>query len=238
VELGLSETRARARGIILRGRVKVNGKRAKKPGDLVDASAHIEVEGETLSYVSFGAEKLIAALAGLPGDFDPTGRTVLDIGASTGGFTDVLLRRGAAKVYAVDVGRGQLHERLQDDARVHSLEGTDARLLTRALIPDPISAIVADVSFVSLTKVLSPALVLAAPDAWLIALIKPQFEAGPDWVGKGGIVRDPGVRAEVVKQVRAWLEVQQGWRVDGVVTWPGVGGRTNEEYLIGAHRDG
>ncbi len=236
VERGFAETRARARGIILRGRVCVNGKTAEKPGLLVADEADVRVEAGEAPYVSFGADKLIAAFEGLSGCFDPEGRTVLDIGASTGGFTDVLLRRGAAKVYAVDVGRGQLHPRLQDDARVVCLEGTDARDLTAGLFSDPIDAIVADVSFVSLTKVLAPALLLAAPGAWLIVLIKPQFEVGPEAVGKGGIVRDSQARESAIDRVRDWITAQAGWHVDGVVTWPGLRGRSNEEYLIGVHR--
>jgi len=187
--------------------------------------------------VSFGADKLATALEALGGTFDPNGRIALDVGASTGGFTDVLLRRGAAKVYAVDVGRDQLHAKLRSDNRVVVLEETDSRALSRDLVPEPITALVADVSFISLTKALPVALALTAPGAWRVALIKPQFEAGPEAIGKGGIVRDKEDRARAIAIVRDWIAAQPGWRVADVITWPGLQGRTNEEYLIGAHRD-
>lgn len=237
VERRLVETRARARGLILRGHVRVNGTNAGKAGLLVADEARVEIEPAADLYVSFGAEKLVTALDAFGPAFDPRGRIALDIGASTGGFTDVLLRRGAAKVYAVDVGRGQLHAKFRADPRVLSLEETDSRALTRDLIPDPVTALVSDVSFISLTKALPAALALAAPGAWLIALIKPQFEAGPGAVGKGGIVRDQADRVRAVALVRDWLSAQPGWQVADVMTWPGLQGRANEEYLIGAHRD-
>ena len=160
------------------------------------------------------------------------------MGASTGGFTEVLLTRGAAKVYAVDVGHGQLHASLRDNPRVVSFEGCDARTLTRALIPEPVAAIVADVSFISLTKALLPALGLAAPGAWLVALIKPQFEVGRGGVGKGGIVREAVARQQAVDSVTAWISAQDGWRIAGVVPSPIKGGSGNEEYLLGARCDG
>jgi len=196
----------------------------------------LTLEPGTAPAVSRGAVKLAAALDTF--GFDPKGCIALDVGASTGGFTQVMLARGAAKVYAVDVGHGQLHARLKDDVRVVSLEGCDARSLTPASIGEPISAVVADMSFISLTKALGPALRLAAPGAWLIALIKPQFEAGRARIGKGGIVRDARARLEAVEAVRAWLAQQQGWRVVGIVPSPIRGGSGNEEFLMGACNDG
>ena len=148
------------------------------------------------------------------------------------------MKRGAKKVYAVDVGHGQLHASLHDDPRVVSFEGCDARSLTPTLIPEPVAAIVADVSFISLTKALSPALALAKPGAWLVALIKPQFEVGRGGVGKGGIVRDASARLQAVDTVTAWLSAQRGWRIAGVVPSPIKGGSGNEEYLLGARCDG
>lgn len=238
VAAGLVETRARARGLILRRHVLVNGVVAEKAAQNVTEGARIEIDEAAGLYVSFGAGKLVAGLDQLPGHYGVAGAVALDVGASTGGFTDVLLKRGAAKVYAVDVGRGQLHPTLASDPRVVALEATDARALTRDTIPEPVAAVVSDVSFISLTKALPAALALTKPGAWLIALIKPQFECGPDAVGKGGIVRDPAERMRAISIVRDWLASVPGWRIDGVVTWPGLKGRTNEEYLIGAHRDG
>lgn len=237
VERGLAGTRARARGLILRGHVCVDGAAATKAGQLTAEDARVEVAPDAGQYISFGAAKLAAALDQFGGAFSPRGRIALDVGASTGGFTDVLLQRGAAKVYAVDVGHDQLHETLRDDPRVVSLEGRDARTLTRADVPEAITALTADVSFISLTKALGPALALTAPGAWMVALVKPQFEAGPGAVGKGGIVRQAGDRARAVEIVREWVASQPGWRVCGVVAAPGLEGRANEEFLIGAKRD-
>jgi 23S rRNA (cytidine1920-2'-O)/16S rRNA (cytidine1409-2'-O)-methyltransferase len=186
--------------------------------------------------VSRGGQKLAAALAAF--EFDPAGCIALDVGASTGGFTQVLLERGAKKVYAVDVGHGQLHDDIKGDARVVALEGHDARQLSRASVPDAVAAIVADVSFISLIKALGPALALAAPGAWLVALIKPQFEVGRGGVGNGGIVRDAGARQGAVDAVTAWLTGQPGWRIAGVIPSPIKGGSGNEEYLVGALHDG
>ena len=183
----------------------------------------------------WAGEKLGPALAHF--GFPIAGRVALDVGASTGGFTEALLAAGAAKVYAVDVGRGQLHPRLAADARVVSLEGTDARKLSRALVPEPAAVIVADVSFISLVKVLPAALALAAPDGWLIALVKPQFEAGREAVGKGGIVHDDVARRAAVAKVETFLETS-GWRVAGIVPSPLPGKDGNVEYLIGAQSRG
>ena len=238
VQQGLAGTRARARGLVLRGHVLVSGEKAEKAGQLVAPDAEVALAPETQSFVSFGADKLVIALDAFGSAFDPKDRVCLDAGASTGGFTDVLLRRGAKRVYAVDVGRDQLHTSLVNDRRIIALQERDIRSITVSDVPEPVSAIVADVSFVSLTKVLGPVLELAAKDAWLIALVKPQFEVGPRAVGKGGIVRDPEARAGALAHVKRWLAHDRGWSVVSEVTWPGIKGKSNEEYLIGARRNG
>jgi 23S rRNA (cytidine1920-2'-O)/16S rRNA (cytidine1409-2'-O)-methyltransferase len=193
------------------------------------------VLGGAAAEVSRGAAKLAAALDRFR--FPVEGRIALDIGASTGGFTQVLLARGATRVYAVDVGHGQLAPRLASDPRVISLERCDARRLDRALVPEPVGAIVADVSFISLTKALPVPLALAGPGAWLVALIKPQFEAGRAAVGKGGVVRDPAARQQAVQTVRGWVAGQVGWHIADVMPSPIAGGSGNEEFLLGAVRD-
>jgi 23S rRNA (cytidine1920-2'-O)/16S rRNA (cytidine1409-2'-O)-methyltransferase len=190
------------------------------------------VEAQASPFVSRGGLKLAAALDAF--DLDPKGLVALDVGASTGGFTEVLLERGAKRVFAVDVGRDQLHDKLREDRRVVVLEGTDARGLDAAVIDGPVGAIVADVSFISLTKALPAALRLAAPGAWLIALVKPQFEAGRDAVGKGGIVREAQARARAVAEVRAFIDATPGWNVFAEMPSPIPGGSGNEEVLIGA----
>ncbi len=213
----------------------MNGAVCERPGYKC-GEARVELDDEAPCFVSRGAEKLVAALDGFC--FDAGNRIVLDLGASTGGFTQVLLQRGARRIYAVDVGRGQLHPTLRADARVTSLEQRDARTLSRKMIPDAIEALVADVSFISLTKALGPALALTAPGAWLIALIKPQFECGgPKEVGADGVVRDEKVRTTATEAVRSWIAEQRGWRVRGVIPSPILGGSGNVEYLIGAVRD-
>ncbi len=232
VARGMAPTRSRARDMIARGCVTVDGVLAHKAGFLIGESAAIILDEDASAFVSRGGFKLSPALDHF--GYDPSGRNCLDIGASTGGFTDLLLQRGAAHVYAVDVGSGQLAPMLADNARVLSLERTDARSLNDKIIPLAVSAIVADVSFISLTKALPSALALASENAWLIALIKPQFEVGPDAVGKGGIVRDPALRQGAIETVRSWLARQDGWRVDGVVETEISGSDGNQEYLIGA----
>lgn len=235
VERHLAVTRSRARDAILRGLVKVDGRIVDKPAALVAETAALELlPGSGLELVSRGALKLAGALSLFR--FDAAGRIGLDVGASTGGFTEVLLSGGAARVYAVDVGRDQLHRSLRTDPRVVVLEETDARALTRDHIPEAVKAIVADVSFISLAKALPAALALAAPGCWLVALVKPQFEAGPEHVGKDGIVRDVEQRKLAVERVAAWLTAQ-GWRVLGNVPSPIAGGAGNQEFLIGAVRD-
>lgn len=235
VERGLAASRAQARDLVKRGAVLVRGVTASRPAMTVTAADAIAVADGAGDFVSRGALKLRAALDLFR--FDPAGRTALDVGASTGGFTQVLLQCGAAHVYAVDVGHGQLHSRIAGDTRVTSLESCDARTQTRADVPVPIGAIVADVSFISVTKVLSAALALAEPGCWLVALVKPQFEAGRAAVGKRGIVRDPEDRQRALATVEAWMRAQSGWRVVGTLPSPIAGGSGNIEFLLGAIRD-
>jgi 23S rRNA (cytidine1920-2'-O)/16S rRNA (cytidine1409-2'-O)-methyltransferase len=231
VDSGLAATRSRAADLVRRGAVTVEGVKAAKPGALVRRDAVLVIDRFASPYVSRGGLKLAAALDAF--GFSPEGRVVLDIGASTGGFTDVLLARGVAKVYAVDVGRDQLDQTIRADRRVVTLEATDARHLDAFLIEENVGAIVADVSFISLTLVLPAAFKLAKSDAWLVALVKPQFEAGRDAVGKGGIVRDLLRRKEAVAKVRDFIE-QAGWTIVGEIVSPIKGGSGNEEFLIGA----
>jgi 23S rRNA (cytidine1920-2'-O)/16S rRNA (cytidine1409-2'-O)-methyltransferase len=235
VERGLAASRAQARDLVKRGAVVVRGVTASRPAMTVAAADAIAVADGAGNFVSRGALKLLAALDQFR--FDPAGRTALDVGASTGGFTQVLLQRGATRVYAVDVGHGQLHSRIAGDTRVTSLEDCDARALTRTEVPAPIGAIVADVSFISVTKVLPAALALSAPGCWLVALVKPQFEAGRAAVGKRGIVRDPEDRQRALATVEAWMHAQPGWRVVGTAPSPIAGGSGNIEFLLGAVRD-
>jgi 23S rRNA (cytidine1920-2'-O)/16S rRNA (cytidine1409-2'-O)-methyltransferase len=234
VEEGLAPSRARAADLVRRGCVTVAGVPASKPGALVTDEEPLAVSAEETQYVSRGGLKLQAGLEAF--GLSPEGRVTLDVGASTGGFTEVLLARGAAKVYAVDVGRDQLHAVLKADPRVVSLEATDARRLDETLIAEPVAAIVADVSFISLTQALPTALKRAGESAWLLALIKPQFEAGREAVGKGGIVRDAKDRERAIARVRDFLE-DEGWRVLGVIQSPITGGSGNVEFLVGACRD-
>jgi 23S rRNA (cytidine1920-2'-O)/16S rRNA (cytidine1409-2'-O)-methyltransferase len=231
VESGLAPTRSKAADLIKRGFVSVAGAPLLKPGALVMPDAELALSPEASPYVSRGGLKLEAALDAF--GFDPKGRVALDIGASTGGFTDVLIARGAAKIYAVDVGSGQLHAKLRVNPKVVVLEGIDARKLSRSVIGEAVTAVVADVSFISLTLALPAALSLAAPGAWLVALIKPQFEAGREAVGKGGIVRSEAARRKAVEKVRDFIE-DSGWTVAGVIASPILGGGGNEEFLLGA----
>jgi 23S rRNA (cytidine1920-2'-O)/16S rRNA (cytidine1409-2'-O)-methyltransferase len=238
VDRGFAPTRSRAADLVRRRLVSVAGVTASKPGALVAADTELRLSPGAGRYVSRGGEKLEAALDAF--SFDPEGRVALDIGASTGGFSDVLIARGAAKIYAVDVGTGQLDAKLRANPKVVELEATDARALDRRLVGEEITAIVADVSFISLTLALPAALSLAAPGAWLVALIKPQFEAGRAAVGKGGIVRSETERKKAVEKVRAFTK-EAGWAVVGVIVSPLLGGSGNEEFLLGARlgaRDG
>jgi 23S rRNA (cytidine1920-2'-O)/16S rRNA (cytidine1409-2'-O)-methyltransferase len=234
VQRGLFESRAQAQGAIMAGLVFVDGRRVDKPGAPVPPDAAVEVKGKEHPYVSRGGVKLAAALDHF--GIAPAGQVCLDVGASTGGFTDVLLRRGAAKVYAVDVGHGQFAWRLRGDPRVVLLERTNARHLTRAQVPEPVGLIVCDASFIGLEAVLPAPLSLAAPGAHLVALIKPQFEVGPDKVGKGGIVRDPAQHEQVCARLAAWLAAQPGWATLGVMASPIAGADGNREFLIAGRR--
>ncbi|WP_332770353.1 TlyA family RNA methyltransferase [Phenylobacterium sp.] len=230
VERGLFDSRAKARAAIEAGGVTVGGRVLAKASEPLEADAEI-VAVAAHPYVGRGALKLVHALDLWP--VEVVGRAVLDVGASTGGFTEVCLARGAAKVFAVDVGRGQLHPRLAADPRVANLEGVDARSLDAALIPTPPDLIVTDVSFIGLAKALPAALGLARDGADLVALVKPQFEAGPQGVGKGGLVKDEAVRARTLAEVMAFLEAA-GWAVRGTADSPIAGGDGNREYLLWA----
>ena len=232
VERGLFESRAKARAAIEAGGVRVAGVTVARPSEPVEEDAAIEAE-PAHDYVGRGALKLEQALALWPVEIE--GKVALDVGASTGGFTEVLLRRGARRVYAVDVGHGQLHPRIAADPRVVNLEGVDARTLDRVLIPEAPDIVVCDASFIGLAKVLPRALELATADAVLIALVKPQFEAGPADVGKGGLVKDPAVHARVLAEVEAWLHAS-GWRIDGTAESAVEGGSGARERLIKATR--
>jgi len=232
VERGLFESRAKARAAIEAGGVTAGGQVVAKPSEAVDEAVEL-IAAPAHPWVGRGALKLVAALDLWPVAVE--GQVVLDVGASTGGFTEVCLSRGAAKVYAVDVGRGQLHARLASDPRVVGLEGLDARALTSALVPEPPGLVVTDVSFIGLAKALPAALSLAAPDADLVALVKPQFEVGPERVGKGGLVKDTAARADALAGVLGFL-AGEGWTVQATADSPIAGGGGNLEHLVWARR--
>lgn len=227
------ESRARARDAIRRGCVRVGGRRAEKPGQMVAPSDTIAIDDPAASLVSRAALKLLHALT--VSGLDPKGRIALDLGASTGGFTQVLLQRGAARVHAIDVGHGQLHASLHDDPRVRLHEGLNARDLSAGDIDgDKPGFVVSDLSFISLTLALPPALALALPGACGIFLVKPQFEAGRDAIGKGGIVRDRAVAEASARGVAEWLSAQPDWTVLGFEPSPIEGGDGNREFLLWA----
>jgi 23S rRNA (cytidine1920-2'-O)/16S rRNA (cytidine1409-2'-O)-methyltransferase len=235
VDRGLAESRARAQALILAGKVFSGTRRIDKAGMMLPAGAPVEVRGQDHPWVSRGGLKLDHALVAF--GLSPAGRVCLDVGASTGGFTDVLLARGASRVHAVDVGHGQLAWKLRADPRVVVHERANARYLIRADIPEPIQALVCDASFIGLATVLPAPLELCAPGAWAIALVKPQFEAGRALVAPGkGVVRDPAIHAEVCERVRRWWDSLPGWRVTGLVESPVTGPEGNREFLIGAER--
>ncbi|MFD1611833.1 TlyA family RNA methyltransferase [Sphingomonas tabacisoli] len=233
VDRALAESRTRAQALILAGLVFSNGRRIDKPGQTLPDDAPLDVRGRDHPWVSRGGVKLAHGLDHF--GWDVTGAVAIDVGSSTGGFTDVLLTRGAARVYAVDSGTNQLAWKLRQDARVVVLEQLSARLLTPEHIPEPVDLIVCDASFISLAKVLDVPLSFAKPRARLMALIKPQFEAGRDEVGKGGVVRDPAIHARVCDEVRSWIQ-GQGWRVAGIAQSPITGPEGNIEFLIAAER--
>ena len=234
VERGLVESRARAQALILAGKVFSGERRVEKAGQPLAADAPLEVRGHEHPWVSRGGLKLVHGLAAFA--LSPQGLVCLDVGASTGGFTDVLLAHGAARVHAVDVGHGQLAWKLRSDPRVVVYEKTNARHLTAAIIPEPIAALVCDASFIGLQTVLPAGLALCAPGAWAVALIKPQFEAGPGQVGRKGVVRDPLVHQEVCARITAWWAGLPGWEVLGIAESPITGPEGNHEFLIGARR--
>jgi 23S rRNA (cytidine1920-2'-O)/16S rRNA (cytidine1409-2'-O)-methyltransferase len=226
---GLMPSRARARDAILRGTVSVNGEAAKKPNQMVGEEDVLTLDDPASGYVSRAALKLIAGLDA--GQVEVAGTVCLDVGSSTGGFTQVLLERGAAGVYAVDVGHGQLHERLRGDARVTSLEGTNARDLDRSVISEPVDLVVSDISFVSVTKVLAAPLGLCASGAVAVVLFKPQFEVGREFVGSGGVVRDAEASARAMAEVIAFVEAL-GFELRAKVVSPIAGGDGNLETVL------
>lgn len=230
---GLTQSRARARDAILRGTVEVNGATATKPNQRVGETDIITLYDPAAGYVSRAALKLIAGLDA--GGIDAAGKVCLDLGSSTGGFTQVLLERGAARVYAVDVGHDQLHPSLGADSRVTSLEGVNGRDLTAELVPEPVELIVSDVSFVSILKVIFPALALAAPHAAAVILIKPQFEVGREHIGKGGIVSDDAAVIAAIERITAAM-AEAGWGRFFAVASPIAGGNGNRETVAGFRR--
>ena len=234
VDHGLVESRTRAQALILAGKVFSGERRIAKAGDLLADAAPLEVRGQDHPWVSRGGVKLQHALQHFA--LSPAGRVCLDVGASTGGFTDVLLTRGASRVHSVDVGHGQLAWKLRTDPRVVVHEKTNARYLDAAAIPDPIEALVCDASFIGLATLLPVPLALCVPGAWAVALIKPQFEAGPEAVGRKGVVRDPSVHEAVCTRIRAWWAGLPGWRVLGITESPITGPEGNKEFLIAAQR--
>jgi len=236
VERGLAESRARAQALILAGLVFADGRRVDKPGTALPEATPLMVEGRDHPWVSRGGVKLAFALDHF--GVAVAGFVALDIGASTGGFTDVLLARGAARVHAVDVGRGQLAWKLRQDPRIVVHEGVNARYLARAAIPEAVDLITCDASFIGLATVLPAPLSLAAERAQLIALVKPQFEAGPKDVGKGGVVRDPEIHRAVCERAADWVNAQPGWTMIGVAESPLQGPAGNREFLLHARRGG
>jgi 23S rRNA (cytidine1920-2'-O)/16S rRNA (cytidine1409-2'-O)-methyltransferase len=233
VERGLAESRAKAQALILAGIVYQGERRVDKSGEPIAELAEITVRGRDHPWVSRGGVKLAHALEHFA--IDIAGLVALDIGASTGGFTDVLLTRGAARVHAVDVGRGQLAWKLRQDARVVVHDGINARHLTAAEIGESVDIVTCDASFIGLATVLPAALALAAPQARLVALVKPQFEAGPGAVGKGGVVRDPETHRAVCEAAASWV-TSQGWSVIGIAESPITGPAGNREFLLYARR--
>lgn len=233
VERGLAESRTRAQALVMAGLVFSGETKLVKPGHQMAEDAALDVRGRDHPWVSRGGIKLAHAIDHFA--LDPTGAMAMDIGSSTGGFTDVLLQNGAERVFAVDSGTNQLAWKLRQDPRVTVLEQTSARILTPEMIDAPCNWVVCDASFIGLAKVLERPLQLAAPQCRLVALIKPQFEVGREEVGKGGVVRDPALHQRVWDEVRAWIE-GLGWTVQGIVESPITGPEGNVEFLISAHR--
>lgn len=232
VERGLVESRTRAQALILAGVVFSHEKRMDKAGTMINEELPLEIRGQDHPWVSRGGLKLAHGLDYF--HFSPEGRICLDVGASTGGFTDVLLTHGAKRVYAVDVGQGQLAWKLRNSEKVTVLEKCNARYLDESIITDPIEAVVCDASFIGLRTVLPAALSLCAPGAWAIALIKPQFEVGRARVGPKGVVKDQELHNEVCTTIHQWWENLEGWQVKGIEPSPITGPEGNKEFLIGA----
>ncbi|WP_107045904.1 TlyA family RNA methyltransferase [Sphingomonas sp. STIS6.2] len=232
VDRGLVESRTRAQALIMAGLVFAGTRKVDKPGQTLADDVVLDVRGRDHPWVSRGGIKLAHGLAHF--GWTVTDAVAIDVGSSTGGFTDVLLSNGVARVYAVDSGTNQLAWTLRQDPRVIVHEQTSARILTDAHIPEPVDLIVCDASFIGLAKVLERPIGFARPGARLLALVKPQFEAGREEVGKGGVIRDPAVHARVCGEVAAWLEAR-GWQVEGVVESPISGPEGNIEFLIAAH---
>ena len=233
VDRGLVESRTRAQALIMAGLVFLGDRKIDKPGQAVADDAVLDVRGRDHPWVSRGGIKLAHGLDHF--GWDVTGAVAIDVGSSTGGFTDVQLTRGAARVYAVDSGTNQLAWKLRQDDRVVVHEQTSARILTAAHITEPVDLIVCDASFIGLAKVLDVPMGFAKPGARLLALVKPQFEAGRSEVGKGGVIRDPAVHARVCAEVSTWVE-SRGCRVEGVVESPITGPEGNVEFLLAATR--
>lgn len=234
VEQGLAESRSKAQAYIMAGLVYLGEKKLDKAGLELPEDAAVTVRGKEHPWVSRGGMKLAKAITEYA--IDPTGLIAMDVGSSTGGFTDVLLTHGAAKVYAVDVGTGQLDPKIRHDARVVVMEQTNARHLTRDTIPDALALIVCDASFISLTKVLPAALALAGPQAQLVALIKPQFEVGKAEVSRGkGVITDPALHRQVCEAMQAWID-GEGWQVLGLTESPITGPKGNKEFLLYARK--
>lgn len=234
VDRGLAESKTKAQAYIMAGLVSIDGRKLEKPGQQMASDADVDLKGKDHPWVSRGGLKLDHALKYF--DLDVSGMIAIDVGSSTGGFTDVLLSKGAAKIYAVDSGTNQLAWKLRQDERVIVHEQTSARILTDQHIEDAVELIVCDASFISLTKVLEQPMTFAKPSAWLIALIKPQFEAEREQVGKGGVVRDEVVHRQVCEKVENWL-VQSGWSVVGITQSPITGPKGNIEFLIAARNE-
>ena len=235
VDRGLAESRARAQALILAGLVFLGDRKVDKAGQQVPDDAALEVRGRDHPWVSRGGIKLAHAIDHFA--LDVTGMVAIDVGSSTGGFTDVLLTKGAARVYAVDSGTNQLAWKLRSDPRVIVHEQTSARILTADHVPEPVDIIVCDASFISLAKVLERPIGFARRGAHLVALIKPQFEACREEVGKGGVVRDPAIHSRVCDEVSQWVTAQ-GWQVEGIVPSPITGPQGNVEFLIYARLGG
>lgn len=230
VDRGLAESRTRAQALVMAGLVYVAGQKADKPGTKIAVDRAVDLKGQDHPWVSRGGLKLEKGL--LTFGIVPSGWIGMDVGASTGGFTDVLLTHGAARVYAVDVGYGQLAHKLRTDDRVVVLERTNARHLTAEQVPDTVDIVVCDASFIGLRTVLETPLTFLKPGGWLVALIKPQFEVGKERLGKGGVVRDPALHQEVCDTMRDWLSGRPGWQVMGITESPIKGPEGNVEFLL------